>query len=217
MEAEDIIALKVPPLVRSQPHYSLQTPIFKHLRDWRPRSHPPPAPKQATLTPSQRSFIPSRSLPHSLGAAVERVTRTPPQSPETTSSMSKVSRIDVPAKHCLNRLAAIAEGPRGRPPSFAEIVTASDATSNPSTFDAARPRTRLKAPMIRMGLRRCSSSGCELVDQLAVLEMCNDCIVFASNAEVFQLSGCRLPIAVRCCPILAICSGLAATSSLLNP
>ena len=44
-----------------------------------------------TPTPSQRSFIPSRTPPQSLGVAVERLTRTPPQSPDTTSSVSKVS------------------------------------------------------------------------------------------------------------------------------
>ena len=35
-------------------------------------------------------------------------------------------RIDVLAKHCLNRLAAIVKkGPRGKPPTLAEIETAS--------------------------------------------------------------------------------------------
>jgi hypothetical protein len=44
-------------------------------------------------------------------------------------------RIDVLAKHCLKRLSAIAKkGPRGKPPSLAEIETASDAAFNPSTF-----------------------------------------------------------------------------------
>ena len=44
-----------------------------------------------TPTPSQRSFIPSRTPPQSLGVAVERLTRTPPHSPETPTSVSKVS------------------------------------------------------------------------------------------------------------------------------
>ncbi|KAI0256424.1 hypothetical protein BJV78DRAFT_1273252 [Lactifluus subvellereus] len=44
-------------------------------------------------------------------------------------------RLDVLAKHCLKRLAAIAKkGPRGKPPTLAEIETASDAAFNPSTF-----------------------------------------------------------------------------------
>jgi len=44
-------------------------------------------------------------------------------------------RIDVLAKHCLKRLAAISKkGPRGKPPTLAEIETASDAAFNPSTF-----------------------------------------------------------------------------------
>ncbi|KAH9993220.1 hypothetical protein BJV77DRAFT_1060254 [Russula vinacea] len=38
-------------------------------------------------------------------------------------------------RHCLKRLAAIAKkGPRGKPPTLAEIETASDAAFNPSTF-----------------------------------------------------------------------------------
>lgn len=44
-------------------------------------------------------------------------------------------RVDVMAKHCLRRLSAISKkGPRGKPPSVAEIETASDAAFNPSTF-----------------------------------------------------------------------------------
>ncbi|KAI0288123.1 hypothetical protein BC826DRAFT_1107936 [Russula brevipes] len=44
-------------------------------------------------------------------------------------------RVDVLAKHCLKRLMAIAKkGPRGKPPSLAEIETASDAAFHPSTF-----------------------------------------------------------------------------------
>jgi len=56
----------------------------------------PPIPGSEASTPptpthSHRSFIPPRSPPQSLGVAVERLTRTPPQSPETPSSVSKVS------------------------------------------------------------------------------------------------------------------------------
>ncbi|KAH9027338.1 hypothetical protein EDB85DRAFT_2276715 [Lactarius pseudohatsudake] len=56
----------------------------------------PPIPGSEASTPptpthSHRSFIPSRSPPQSLGVAVERLTRTPPQSPDTPSSVSKVS------------------------------------------------------------------------------------------------------------------------------
>ncbi|KAH7920691.1 RhoGAP-domain-containing protein [Leucogyrophana mollusca] len=44
-------------------------------------------------------------------------------------------RVDVMAKHCLRRLVAISKkGPRGKPPSMAEIETAADAAFNPSTF-----------------------------------------------------------------------------------
>ncbi|KAF7362103.1 Rho GTPase-activating protein 39 isoform 2 [Mycena venus] len=44
-------------------------------------------------------------------------------------------RVDVIAKYCVKRLAFIAKkGPRGRPPTAAEIETASDAAFNPSTF-----------------------------------------------------------------------------------
>lgn len=44
-------------------------------------------------------------------------------------------RVDIMAKHCLRRLSAISKkGPRGKPPSVAEIETASDAAFNPSTF-----------------------------------------------------------------------------------
>lgn len=44
-------------------------------------------------------------------------------------------RVDVMAKHCLRRLVAISmRGPRGKPPSVAEIETAADAAFNPSTF-----------------------------------------------------------------------------------
>ncbi|KAJ7128940.1 hypothetical protein C8R43DRAFT_1026437 [Mycena crocata] len=44
-------------------------------------------------------------------------------------------RVDVMAKYCLKRLNFIAKkGPRGKPPTSAEIETASDAAFNPSTF-----------------------------------------------------------------------------------
>ncbi|KAJ8076958.1 hypothetical protein PM082_001381 [Marasmius tenuissimus] len=44
-------------------------------------------------------------------------------------------RVDVMAKFCLRRLATISKkGPRGKPPTIAEIETASDAAFNPSTF-----------------------------------------------------------------------------------
>ncbi|KAH7912259.1 Rho GTPase activation protein [Hygrophoropsis aurantiaca] len=44
-------------------------------------------------------------------------------------------RVDVMAKYCLRRLLAISKkGPRGKPPSMAEIETAADAAFNPSTF-----------------------------------------------------------------------------------
>ncbi|KAI0331024.1 hypothetical protein GY45DRAFT_673978 [Cubamyces sp. BRFM 1775] len=44
-------------------------------------------------------------------------------------------RIDVMAKYCLRRLAYICKkGPRGKPPTVAEIETASDAAFNPSIF-----------------------------------------------------------------------------------
>jgi hypothetical protein len=44
-------------------------------------------------------------------------------------------RVDIMAKHCANRLAVVAKkGPRGKPPTVAEIETAADAAFNPSTF-----------------------------------------------------------------------------------
>ncbi|KAF9501625.1 hypothetical protein BDN71DRAFT_1439284 [Pleurotus eryngii] len=44
-------------------------------------------------------------------------------------------RVDVMAKYCLRRLTYIAKkGPRGKPPTVAEIEIASDAAFNPSTF-----------------------------------------------------------------------------------
>ncbi|KAJ7039153.1 hypothetical protein C8F04DRAFT_1087289 [Mycena alexandri] len=44
-------------------------------------------------------------------------------------------RVDVMAKYCIKRLNFIAKkGPRGKPPTSAEIETASDAAFNPSTF-----------------------------------------------------------------------------------
>ncbi|KAK7045719.1 hypothetical protein VNI00_007552 [Paramarasmius palmivorus] len=50
-------------------------------------------------------------------------------------TMQHESRIDIMAKFCLRRLATISKkGPRGKPPSMAEIEIASDAAFNPSTF-----------------------------------------------------------------------------------
>ncbi|KAJ7497063.1 hypothetical protein FB451DRAFT_1209933 [Mycena latifolia] len=44
-------------------------------------------------------------------------------------------RVDVMAKYCMKRLTFITKkGPRGKPPTLAEIETASDAAFNPSTF-----------------------------------------------------------------------------------
>ncbi|KAF8348171.1 Rho GTPase activation protein [Amanita rubescens] len=44
-------------------------------------------------------------------------------------------RVDIMAKYCMRRLAAICrKGPRGKAPSISEIETASDAAFNPSTF-----------------------------------------------------------------------------------
>ncbi|XP_006460909.1 hypothetical protein AGABI2DRAFT_69042 [Agaricus bisporus var. bisporus H97] len=44
-------------------------------------------------------------------------------------------RIDIIAKHCLRRLAIVAQkGPRGKPPTLVEIEAASDAAFNPSIF-----------------------------------------------------------------------------------
>ncbi|EJD03412.1 uncharacterized protein FOMMEDRAFT_168366 [Fomitiporia mediterranea MF3/22] len=44
-------------------------------------------------------------------------------------------RVDVMAKYCLQRLSIVSKkGPRGKPPTAAEIETASDAAFNPSTF-----------------------------------------------------------------------------------
>ncbi|KAH9040844.1 hypothetical protein EDB84DRAFT_1576937 [Lactarius hengduanensis] len=49
------------------------------------------------------------------------------------NTRERPGRVDVLAKHCLKRLAAIAKkGPRGKPPSLAEIETASDAAFNNS-------------------------------------------------------------------------------------
>lgn len=51
-------------------------------------------------------------------------------------------RVDVIAKHCLRRLVAISKkGPRGKPPTMAEIETASDAAFNPSTFSESLDAT----------------------------------------------------------------------------
>ncbi|KAH9027308.1 hypothetical protein EDB85DRAFT_2148575 [Lactarius pseudohatsudake] len=79
-----------PPMRRNlttDPHFSTPSRLAPAL---------PPIPGSEASTPptpthSHRSFIPSRSPPQSLGVAVERLTRTPPQSPDTPSSVSKVS------------------------------------------------------------------------------------------------------------------------------
>ncbi|KAI0027659.1 Rho GTPase activation protein [Vararia minispora EC-137] len=48
---------------------------------------------------------------------------------------TREGRVDIMTKHCLKRLAIVAKkGPRGKPPTIAEIETASDAAFNPSTF-----------------------------------------------------------------------------------
>ncbi|KAI9442664.1 MyTH4 domain-containing protein [Lactarius indigo] len=76
----------------SQSH--LPTPIFQHQSRLAPALPPIPGSEASTPptpTHSHRSFIPPRSPPQSLGVAVERLTRTPPQSPDTPSSVSKVS------------------------------------------------------------------------------------------------------------------------------
>ncbi|KAL0956203.1 hypothetical protein HGRIS_002360 [Hohenbuehelia grisea] len=67
-------------------------------------------------------------------------------------------RVDVMAKYCLRRLTAIAKkGPRGKPPTIAEIEIASDAAFNPSTFGESldaivrlqeRNYAHLKVPII---------------------------------------------------------------------
>ncbi|KAH9920684.1 uncharacterized protein B0H18DRAFT_1095853 [Fomitopsis serialis] len=51
------------------------------------------------------------------------------------ATMHQEGRIDVLAKYCLRRLAYISrKGPRGKPPTTAEIETASDAAFHPSIF-----------------------------------------------------------------------------------
>ncbi|KAF8259441.1 hypothetical protein EI94DRAFT_1773929 [Lactarius quietus] len=95
-----------PPMRRNlttDPHFSTPSRLAPAL---------PPIPGSEASTPptpthSQRSFIPSRTPPQSLGVAVEKLTRTPPPSPDTPSSASKVSsesgyrkiRIEAPLKN----------------------------------------------------------------------------------------------------------------------
>ncbi|PPQ77223.1 hypothetical protein CVT25_011069 [Psilocybe cyanescens] len=69
------------------------------------------------------SFPPSKNFEAYLQAFVQKHTT------------QQEGRVDVMAKHCLRRLVSISKkGPRGKPPSIAEIETASDAAFNPSTF-----------------------------------------------------------------------------------
>ncbi|KAH9485197.1 Rho GTPase-activating protein 39 [Psilocybe cubensis] len=69
------------------------------------------------------SFPPSKNFEAYLQAFIQKHTT------------QQEGRVDVMAKHCLRRLASISKkGPRGKPPSIAEIETASDAAFNPSTF-----------------------------------------------------------------------------------
>ncbi|KAJ7287766.1 hypothetical protein C8J57DRAFT_1284865 [Mycena rebaudengoi] len=55
--------------------------------------------------------------------------------PSKNFESQQEGRVDVMAKYCLRRLAYISrKGPRGKPPTLAEIETASDAAFHPSTF-----------------------------------------------------------------------------------
>ncbi|KAH9163943.1 MyTH4 domain-containing protein [Lactarius sanguifluus] len=82
-------SLNAPPMRRNlttDPHFSTPSRLAPVL---------PPIPgsegsTSPTPTHSYRSFIPPRSPPRSLGVAIERLTRTPPQSPDTPSNVSKV-------------------------------------------------------------------------------------------------------------------------------
>lgn len=68
-------------------------------------------------------FPPSKNFETYLGSFIRQ---------HTTHSEG---RVDIMAKYCVRRLAAISKrGPRGKPPSVAEIETAADAAFNPSTF-----------------------------------------------------------------------------------
>ncbi|KAH8119629.1 hypothetical protein DFH11DRAFT_1501731 [Phellopilus nigrolimitatus] len=51
------------------------------------------------------------------------------------NTLQTEGRVDIMARYCLQRLSIISKkGPRGKPPTYAEIETASDAAFNPSTF-----------------------------------------------------------------------------------
>ncbi|KAL5484811.1 hypothetical protein ACEPAI_7453 [Sanghuangporus weigelae] len=69
------------------------------------------------------SFPPSKNFESYLRSFIQQNTTQPE------------GRVDVMAKYCLQRLFIISKkGPRGKPPTIAEIETASDAAFNPSTF-----------------------------------------------------------------------------------
>ncbi|KAF8909878.1 Rho GTPase activation protein [Mucidula mucida] len=69
------------------------------------------------------TFPPSKNFEASLSGFIQQHTA------------KQEGRVDVMAKYCLRRLSFIAmKGPRGKPPTTAEIETASDAAFNPSTF-----------------------------------------------------------------------------------
>ncbi|KAI9068405.1 hypothetical protein FKP32DRAFT_1561869 [Trametes sanguinea] len=69
------------------------------------------------------TFPPSKDFETSLRSYIQQATH------------QQEGRIDVMAKYCLRRLAYISKkGPRGKPPTTAEIETASDAAFNPSIF-----------------------------------------------------------------------------------
>ncbi|KAF8309423.1 hypothetical protein DL93DRAFT_2085697 [Clavulina sp. PMI_390] len=75
------------------------------------------------------TFPPSKNLEGYVGTFIQE---------RITTKRDDPGRIDVMAKYCLQRLGAIAKkGPRGKPPTLAEIETASDAAFNPSTFGAS--------------------------------------------------------------------------------
>ncbi|KAG6857777.1 hypothetical protein H0H87_004193 [Tephrocybe sp. NHM501043] len=93
--------------------------------------------KQLTGNPSTESIFKGWQL-----LCVALVTFPPSKNFETylTSFLQQHTaqhegRVDVMAKYCLRRLAYISKkGPRGKPPTLAEIETASDSAFNPSTF-----------------------------------------------------------------------------------
>ncbi|KAH9945657.1 hypothetical protein B0H21DRAFT_744108 [Amylocystis lapponica] len=69
------------------------------------------------------TFPPSKNFETSLRSYMQQATS------------QQEGRVDVMAKYCLRRLAYISKkGPRGKPPSIAEIETASDAAFHPSIF-----------------------------------------------------------------------------------